>query len=104
QAVAARSYAIATQQAGKIVYVDVRSEAYGGVDGESPAGLEAVAATKGQVLEYDGAVATTYFSASTGGRTAAITDLVPSSKPVPYLVVQKDPYDGSSPWHDWGPV
>jgi SpoIID/LytB domain protein len=104
QAVAARSYAVAVQQAGKTLYVDVRSEAYGGVDGESPEGARAVAATKKQVLLYNGTAATTYFSSSTGGRTAAITDLVPGLKPVPYLVAKKDPYDTSSPWHNWGPI
>ncbi len=104
QAVAARSYAVATQQAGKIVYGDVRSEAYGGVEGESPAALQAVAATKNQVLVYGGQVATTYFSASSGGRTAALTDVIPNAKPVPYLVAANDPYDAASPWHDWGPV
>ncbi|MFI5042891.1 MAG: SpoIID/LytB domain-containing protein, partial [Acidimicrobiales bacterium] len=104
QAVAARSYAVATLGVGKVLYIDQRSQVYGGIDGESPPGLQAVAATKGQVLLYQGKPATTFFSSSSGGRTAAITDLVPGSKPVPYLVSHPDPYDSASPWHNWGPV
>jgi stage II sporulation protein D len=104
QAVAARSYAVATLGAGKILYTDQRSQVYGGVNGESLQGVQAVSATKKQVLTYQGQVATTFFSSSSGGRTAAITDLVPGAKPVPYLVSKPDPYDSVSPWHNWGPV
>ena len=49
-------------------------------------------------------MATTFFSSSSGGRTTAITDLVPGAKPVPYLISKPDPYDSVSPWHNWGPV
>jgi SpoIID/LytB domain protein len=104
QAVAARSYAVATLGTGKILYTDERSQVYGGIAGESPSGVQAVTRTKGQVLLYQGQPATTYFSSSSGGRTTAITDLVPGAKPVPYLVSQRDPYDTASPWHNWGPV
>jgi SpoIID/LytB domain protein len=104
QAVAARSYAIATLGVGKIVYTDQRSQVYGGIQGETTPGEQAVAKTKGQVLLYGGKVATTFFSSSSGGRTTAITDLVPGAKPVPYLIDQKDPYDSASPWHNWGPA
>lgn len=104
QAVASRSYAVATLGVGKILYTDQRSQVYGGIEGESAPGVAAVAATRNQVLLYGGQVATTYFSSSSGGRTAAITDLVPGAKPVPYLVRHPDPYDSSSPWHNWGPV
>jgi stage II sporulation protein D len=104
QAVAARSYAIATLGVGKILYTDERSQVYGGIEGESPPGIQAVVKTENQVLTYDDQVATTFFSSSSGGRTTAITDLVPGAKPVPYLVAQADPYDAASPWHNWGPV
>jgi len=77
QAVASRSYAVATLGAGKLLYTDERSQVYGGIQGESPTGVQAVTQTKGQVLFYNGQVATTYFSSSSGGRTTAITDLVP---------------------------
>ena len=104
QAVAARSYAVATLGAGKLLYTDERSQMYTGLDGESPPGLQAVAQTRGQILLYDGQPATTFFSSSSGGRTTAFTDLVPGAKPVTYLVAHPDPYDRSSPWHNWGPV
>src|SRR5262249_10539004 len=104
QAVAARSYAVATLGAGKILYTDERSQVYGGGNGESPQAVQAVTATKNQVLMYQGQVATTFFSSSSGGRTTAITDLVPGAKPVSYLVSKADPYDSVSPWHTWGPV
>jgi stage II sporulation protein D len=104
QAVAARSYAIATLGVGKVVYTDQRSQVYGGLQGETTPGGQAVVKTRGQVLLFGDKVATTFFSSSSGGRTTAITDLVPGAKPVPYLIDQKDPYDSASPWHNWGPV
>jgi stage II sporulation protein D len=104
QAVASRSYAVATLGAGKLLYTDERSQVYNGIQGETPTGVAAVTATKGQVLFYNGQVATTFFSSSSGGRTTAITDLVPGAKPIPYLVQHADPYDSASPWHNWGPV
>ncbi|HST25571.1 MAG TPA: SpoIID/LytB domain-containing protein [Gaiellaceae bacterium] len=104
QAVAARSYAVATLGAGKILYTDERSQVYGGIQGQSGPAAQAVAQTKNQVLLYNGQVATTFFSSSSGGRTAAFTDLVPNAKPIPYLLSHPDPYDSASPWHNWGPV
>jgi len=62
----------------------------------------AVNATAGQVLTYNGKIATTYFFSTSGGRTAAIAD-VWKSTPVPYLVSVADPYDSLSPYHNWGP-
>ena len=106
QAVAVRSYALAHQAAGPDfdVYADGRSQVYGGVEAETPSTDAAVAATKGEVLLYDGEVADTFFSSSSGGRTAALTQVFPNEKPVPYLVSVPDPYDTLSPYHNWGPV
>src|SRR5262249_55592232 len=104
QAVASRSYAVATRAASRILSIDQRSQVYGGIENESSTGVQAVTKTKGQVLLYDDKVATTFFSSSSGGRTTAITDLVPGAKPVPYLVAHADPYDRASPWHNWGPI
>jgi SpoIID/LytB domain protein len=61
-----------------------------------------VTATKGQVLLYDGEVATTYFYSTSGGRTESSLDW--NGTPLPYLVSVPDPYDAISPYHDWGPV
>ena len=71
QAVAARSYALATRAVGAPfdVYADTRSQMYLGLSHESPAATAAVNATKRQVLFYNGSVATTYFSSTSGGKT-----------------------------------
>ncbi|MDQ5820732.1 MAG: SpoIID/LytB domain-containing protein, partial [Actinomycetota bacterium] len=105
QAVVARSYALAVRKTGGTfdLYSDTRSQVYRGVDGEKPETSAAVDATAGQVVLYQGRVATTYFYSSSGGRTAAIQDVWPNAKPVPYLVSVPDPYDTISPYHDWGP-
>ena len=107
QAIAARSYALA--QIEDVVsanpydlYGDTRSQAYGGIAAETPAVSAAVAATAHQVVLYDGAVATTYYSASSGGETVSAAEAL--GKPLPYLVSVPDPYDTLSPFHDWGPV
>ena len=105
QAVAARSYALATRRiaAPFDVYADSRSQVYLGVSQETPATTAAVDATRGQVAMYGGKVATTYFFSTSGGETESISDAwgVPS---VPYLVSVPDPFDDLSPYHDWGPV
>jgi len=105
QAVAARSYALATRLVGAPFdeYADSRSQVYLGLSAESPATTAAVDATKHQVLLFGGKVATTYFFSSSGGETASIADAwgVPG---LPYLVSVPDPYDVISPYHDWGPV
>ena len=104
QAVAARSYALAESAAnGQFdVFSDTRSQMYGGVDAESPATDAAVAATANQVLTYQGRVATTFFFASSGGRTANVEDVWGGS-PVPYLVSVPDPGDVISIYHRWAP-
>jgi stage II sporulation protein D len=107
QAIAARSYALA--QIGSVpdtspfdLYADSRSQVYGGINAETPAVTKAVIATKNQVVLYRGKVATTYFSASSGGETMSAEE--GTGTPVPYLVAVPDPYDLLSPYHDWGPV
>src|SRR5205809_2276247 len=60
QAVAARSYALATKRSGAFdVYKDTRSQIYPGLDPEMPSSNDAVDATAGKVAMYDGAVAKT---------------------------------------------
>jgi stage II sporulation protein D len=104
QAVVARSYALAVRKtSGPFdLYSDTRSQVYRGYAAEKPSSNDAVNATQGEVLTYDGKVAVTYFYSTSGGRTAAIND-VWSSQPVPYLVSVSDPYDAISPYHNWGP-
>jgi stage II sporulation protein D len=105
QAVAARSYALFHRRGGVFdVYNDTRDQVYGGIVAETPVGDQAVAGTRRQVLLYGGKVASTYFFSSSGGRTAAITDVFANAKPTPYLVSVPDPYDTASPYHTWGPL
>jgi stage II sporulation protein D len=104
QAVAARSYALATVVKGKPfdLYSDVRSQVYLGIVGEKVRTTDAVRATNGQVVLYGGRVATTYYFSTSGGKTASAEDVFGFS--VPYLVSRPDPWDKASPYHRWGPV
>ncbi|MCS7006244.1 MAG: SpoIID/LytB domain-containing protein [Gaiellaceae bacterium] len=104
QAVAARSYALASLAQGKPfhLYADVRSQVYLGVAGEKPATTRAVRATSGQVLLYGGQVARTLYFSTSGGRTASAADVY--GTPTPYLVSRPDPWDRVSPYHRWGPI
>jgi SpoIID/LytB domain protein len=103
QAVAARTYALASLVKGKPfdLYSDVRSQVYAGIAGEQPRSSEAVRATAGQVVLYGGKVATTYYFSTSGGRTASAEDVFGFA--VPYLVSKPDPWDKPSPHHQWGP-
>ena len=105
QAIAARSYALATRLVGAPFdeYADSRSQVYLGLSAETPTTTAAVDATRHQVLFFAGKVATTYFFSSSGGETASIADAW-GVAPLPYLVSVADPYDDISPYHDWGPV
>jgi stage II sporulation protein D len=98
QAVAARSYALATLHPNQTfdLFADTRDQVYGGIRAETDATNGAVGATAGEILTYDGRVALAYYSSTSGGRTEA------GSKP--YLASVSDPYDGISPHHRWGPI
>src|SRR6185437_12700521 len=87
QAVASRSYALATLKPGKHfdLYSDTRSQVYGGIAYETPRTDLAVARTAGKVLMWDGHVATTFFFSTSGGRTADVREVWPTLGAVPYL-------------------
>jgi stage II sporulation protein D len=104
QAVAARTYAVAklAGQAPFDLYADTRSQVYGGASVETPAASSAVAATALQVLLYADKPATTFYFASSGGRTARAVDVF--GLDFPYLVSVPDPWDRISPNHEWKPV
>jgi len=103
QAVAARSYALGSLRPGAPwdVLPDQSAQVYGGVEEEQPRTQAAVRATDPLALFYGGAVAVTYFSSSSGGRTAAVEEGFPGSEPLPYLRSVPDPFDRLSPHHDW---
>ncbi len=105
QAVAARTYAITSNVAGDgyTLYSDTRSQAYGGVDAETPATDDAVAATSGQIVTYNGAPAETFFFSSSGGYTENVENVWLGAAPEPWLRGVPDPYDGAGgdPYHRW---
>jgi stage II sporulation protein D len=104
QAVAARSYALANlrPKGAYDLYADSRSQVYGGVGVENPTTSAAVDATAGRIVLAAGKVATTFFFASSGGRTAAAKDVF--SEDLPYLVSVDDPYDSVCQYSNWGPL
>ncbi len=103
QAVAARSYALASLRPGSTydLYADTRSQVYGGLEAENERTSSAVDATAGEVVLADGKVAQTFFFASSGGRTASAADVWGAD--LSYLVAVDDPYDSVCPYHRWGP-
>jgi len=106
QAVAARSYALATLKPGRSfdLYSDTRSQVYGGIAYETGRTDLAVAKTAGKVLLWHNHVATTFFFSTSGGHTADVRDVWPALGNVPYLRGVDDPYDARSPHHVWGPI
>jgi stage II sporulation protein D len=104
QAIAARTYALASIVKGKPyhLFADVRDQVYRGVEGETAQTNAAVAATAGKVVTHGGRIATTFYFSSSGGKTANSEDVF--GGPVPYLVSRPDPWDRASPHHRWGPV
>jgi SpoIID/LytB domain protein len=105
QAVAARSYAVASGVAGADfdVYDNTRSQMYEGIAAETPATNAAVDATAGKVVEYDGRPAVTYFFASSGGQTESVQNVWAGVAPEAWLVGRSDPYDDSynNPYYRW---
>ncbi|WP_217914198.1 SpoIID/LytB domain-containing protein [Miltoncostaea marina] len=103
QAVAARSYALATMRptAHYDVFDDTRSQVYGGRAAEDPRTSRAVDATRGRVLTYDGRVVTAFFFSTSGGETEDVENVFPGGGPMPYLRSVPDPYDRISPLHRW---
>ena len=107
QAVAARSYAVATRHPTSLfdAYADTRSQVYGPMEHEAAGSNAAVADTAHMVLWYSGSVAVGFFSSSSGGWTAS-EQAAWGSGGEPYLVPVRDRYDGAqglNPNHNWTP-
>jgi stage II sporulation protein D len=103
QAVAARSYALASLRPDSIfdLYADTRSQVYGGIASERPETNRAVGATSGKVLTYRDSVIPAYYFSDSGGRTAAVQDVFVGHSPAPYLVSVADPFDWIAPNFRW---
>jgi stage II sporulation protein D len=103
QAVAARTYALATRKTSGAFdqYPDTRSQVYRGVIGESVRSDAAVADTAGRIVTYDGQPAVTYYFSTSGGHTENVEFSFVGSLSKPWLVGVPDPYDTQSPYHRW---
>ena len=103
QAVAARTYALATRKTTGPFdqYADTRSQVYRGVIGESVRSDAAVNDTAGRVLTYAGVPAVTYYFSTSGGYTENVEFSFVGSLSKPWLVGVPDPYDTVSPYHRW---
>src|SRR3954447_11622675 len=106
QAVAARTYAVATMKPGATfdLYPDTRSQMYGGVAAEVASTNQAVAETRGEVVTYGGQPVVTFFFSTSGGRTEDVENTPLGAEPKPWLRSVDDPYDTTSPRHRWGPI
>ena len=102
QAVASRTYAIASDVGGSKfdVYSDDRSQVYLGKAAETSRTNTAVAATAGQIVTYAGRPAVTYFFAGSGGQTESVQNAFPGATPEPWLVSVADPYE-AGPLRHW---
>lgn len=105
QAVAARSFALARRQTQLRkptslfdVGDTVTSQVYGGVASEFPSTQEAVEATRGQVLTYDGKIIEAVFHSASGGYTENSESVWGGIKP--YLRAVPD-FDQESPNFQW---
>jgi stage II sporulation protein D len=101
QAVAARSYALASPPRSDLYdhLPDTRSQVYTGVSGEQPESSAAVRATARQALTWRGKPIVAFFFSTSGGRTENAENSFVDSGPRPYLVSVPDPYDRISPRH-----
>ncbi len=103
QAVAARTYALATRKTDGAFdqYPDTRSQVYRGVTGESVRSDAAVRDTAGRIVTYAGVPAVTYYFSTSGGHTENVEFSFVGSLSKPWLVGVPDPYDTQSPYHRW---
>jgi stage II sporulation protein D len=89
QAIVARTYALGNRGKYGSDGFDLRSsvadQVYGGVESETDVGRQAVAATRGMVLTYRGALIATFYHSTCGGRTASPEEAFRTGQALPYL-------------------
>ncbi len=105
QAVSSRSYALANLRPADPfdLYPDDRSQNYHGLQKRFASAAAAVSSTRGQVLQYRGAVVNALFSAANGGLTS-VPDGIWSNGTPPYFAARPDAFDAKSPNTNWGPL
>ncbi len=103
QAVAARSYALATRIGGDgyDLYDDIRSQVYNGKSSETKATNKAAKATAREVVKSGGSVVAAYFFSTSGGQTENSEFGFAGGSSRPYLKSVNDPHDDTSPYHRW---
>lgn len=103
QAVAARSYALATRVSGNgyDLYDDVRSQVYSGKSTEQPSTNHAVDTTATEVVKSGGKTVAAFFFSSSGGRTESSEFGFSGGSPRSFLKSVEDPFDDVSPHHEW---
>ena len=103
QAVVARTYALATIKSGGAydLYPDTRSQVYRGMSIEQSRSNAAVRATAGEIVDYNGQTAITYYFSTSGGETESVQNAFLGSLPRGWLAGVKDPFDSISPRHRW---
>jgi len=103
QAVVARTYALKKKEERKALSFDVVSsfadQAYEGMGSETSATQSAAEITRGEVLYYQNALITAYYSADCGGKTEKGENVFPG--PLPYLQSVICPYGSDSPYQHW---
>lgn len=103
QSVSARNFAISTMGRHNAHGFDLCStehcQAYNGLAQENARTTEAVNATKGKVLTYEGRLIATYYHSSSGGHTEDIQNIWGSS--LPYVKGVEDSYSLGSPHDAW---
>jgi stage II sporulation protein D len=102
QVVASRSYGLTAGVDGNgfDLYDTTSSQVYGGIASETRRGNRASSSSRNQVVRYRGAIAETFFSACSGGRTESVENVF-FGEPVPYLRSVRDPFDYYCPLHTW---
>jgi stage II sporulation protein D len=108
QAVAARTYALATKDKypGKQYDLinDIRDQVYTGISGESKATNRAINQTRGQAIMYRGELIEAYYHSTCAGQTENIEE-VWNREPLPYLRSVTDlDYCKWSKFYDWNEV
>ena len=102
QAIAARTYALRAMATSGEICADERCQVYLGQQAEYPAMDEAVVRTAGQVLTFDGQLASTFYSANGGGVSATPEEgfgpTAASSPAAPYLRAAPYPTGDANPW------
>lgn len=101
QAVAARSFALASMSSQGWLYADTRSQMYGGVRAETPLSARAVRETNGQVLTGVTGPLLAWYHSTCGGRTTPAQLVFPNAS----LSVMHRPVDCvdcyGSPMYSW---